>query len=62
MACVLLPFQDEMPVPIHTTMLELVTYLTSVTKSDREVVARVTELVNGGVVVLSGNFAGRKIA
>jgi hypothetical protein len=61
-ARVLLPFQPEMPVPIHTTMLELVTYLTSIAKSDGEVVSRVTELVNGGVVVLRGNFAGRKIA
>lgn len=50
-----------MPVPIPTTMLELVTYLSRITTSDREVVARVSELVNGGVVVLCGNFAGRKI-
>jgi len=51
-----------MPVPIHTTMLELVVYLSAVSATDREVVTRVTELVNGGVVVLRGNFAGRKIA
>lgn len=50
-----------MPVPIHTTMLELVTYLSTVIDSDRDVVARVTQLVNDGVVVLRGNFAGRKI-
>jgi len=50
-----------MPVPIHTTMLELVTYLSAVIDSDREVVARATQLVNDGVVVLRGNFAGRKI-
>lgn len=50
-----------MPVPIPTTMLELVTYLSRITANDREVVARVSELVNGGVVVLCGNFAGRKI-
>lgn len=50
-----------MPLPIHTTMLELVAYLSTVTKTDREVVARVTELVNGGVVVLRGNFAGQLI-
>ena len=42
-------------------MLELVTYLSRVTKSDGEVVAHVTELVNGGVVVLCGSFAGKKI-
>jgi len=54
-------FEIEMPLPIHTTMLELVAYLSTVTKTDREVVARVTELVNGGVVVLRGNFAGQKI-
>lgn len=42
-------------------MLELVTYLSAVMQTDREVVARVTELVNGGVVVLRGNFAGRKL-
>ena len=52
----------EMPVPIPTTMLELVTYLSKVAKSDREVVARATELVNGGVVVLCGSFAGQKIS
>jgi hypothetical protein len=50
-----------MPVPIPTTMLELVTYLSRVAKSDREIVARATELVNDGVVVLCGNFAGKKI-
>ena len=58
------PLRDvgvEMPVPIHTTMLELVAYLSTVTETDREVVARVTELVNGGVVVLRGNFAGHRI-
>ena len=43
-------------------MLELVTYLSAATRSDREVVAQVTELVNGGVVVLRGNFAGRKLS
>jgi len=53
--------RSTMPLPIHTTMLELVLYLSAVTATDREVVARVTELVNGGVVVLRGNFAGRRI-
>jgi predicted nucleic-acid-binding protein len=60
-AHVLLPLRTQMPLPIHTTMLELVTYLTSIAKNDREVVAQVTELVNGGVVVLSGSYAGRKL-
>lgn len=55
-------FQTEMPsFPIQTTMLELVTWLSRFTDDDREVVARVTRLVNGGIVVLRGNFAGRKI-
>ena len=48
--------------PIQTTMLELVTWLSRFTNDDREVVARATRLVNGGVVVLCGNFKGRKIA
>jgi hypothetical protein len=43
-------------------MLDLVTYLSRSATTDREVVARVTELVNGGVVVLCGSFAGRKLA
>lgn len=47
--------------PIQTTMLELVTWLSRFTDDDREVVARVTRLVNGGFVVLRGNFAGRLI-
>jgi hypothetical protein len=59
----LLPFRGEMPsLPIRTTMLELVTWLSRYTDDDREVVARVTRLVNGGYVVLCGNFAGRKIS
>ncbi|MBY0280144.1 hypothetical protein K2Z84_32830 [Candidatus Binatia bacterium] len=48
--------------PIKTTMLELVTWLSRFTDDDREVVARVTRLVNGGIVQLRGNFAGRKIS
>lgn len=47
--------------PIKTTMLELVTWLSRFTDDDREVVASVTRLVNGGFVQLRGNFAGRKI-
>lgn len=43
-------------------MLDLVTMLSRFTDDDREVVARVTRLVNGGYVVLCGNFAGRKIS
>ena len=63
MARALLPFRGEMPfLPIRTTMLDLVTILSRFTDDDREVVARVTRLVNGGYVVLCGNFAGRKIS
>lgn len=62
MARPLLLDSDQMPsLPIKTTMLELVTWLSRFTDDDREVVARVTRLVNGGFVVLRGNFAGRKI-
>lgn len=62
MARTLLPGSHQMPsLPIKTTMLELVTWLSRFTDDDREVVARVTRLVNGGFVVLRGNFAGRKI-
>jgi hypothetical protein len=50
-----------MPVPIHTTLLELVLCLAAVAKSDREVVARATELVNERVVILRGSFAGQTI-
>lgn len=42
-------------------MLDLVTYLSTAANNDREVAARVTELVNSGVVVLYGSFAGHKI-
>lgn len=51
-----------MPFPIPTTMLELVHWLSALSASDREVVARATELVNRDVVVLRGSFAGRKIS
>ncbi len=51
-----------MPRPIPITMLDLVHWLSAFSASDGEVVARVTELVNGGVVVLRGSFAGRKIS
>lgn len=43
-------------------MLELVSWLSRFTEDDREVVARATQLVNGGVVVLRGNFAGRRFS
>lgn len=63
MARALQSTRDKMPsFPIQTTMLELVTWLSRFTNDDREVVARATRLVNGGVVVLCGNFKGRKIA
>lgn len=44
-----------------TTLLDLVRAVQDVARSDREVVAVVTYLVNSGQVVLAGNFAGRKI-
>ena len=50
------------PFPIRTTMLELVCWLSPFTDDDREVVARATRLVNGGVVVLRGNFAGHRFS
>jgi hypothetical protein len=50
------------PFPIRTTMLELVCLLGRFTDDDREVVARATRLVNSGVVVLRGNFAGRRFS
>lgn len=50
-----------MPTPIETTLLDLVTAMTEITKSETEVLATVTYLVNSGKVVLRGNFAGQTI-
>jgi len=50
------------PFPIRMTMLELVCWLGRFTNDDRDVVARATRLVNGGAVVLRGNFAGRRFS
>lgn len=51
-----------MPVPIHTTMLELVRCVSAVAETDYEIVATVTYLVNTGKVVLRGSFAGERLA
>ena len=45
-----------------TTMLDLVTCITEVTRDDREVVATVVALVNSGRVRLTGNFRGARIS
>jgi hypothetical protein len=44
-----------------TTLLELVMAVQDCTRSDGEVVAVIAHLINTGRVVLSGNFAGRRI-
>jgi hypothetical protein len=41
---------------LETTLLELVSVMTSVEKSDETVVAQIVELVRGGWVKLTGNF------
>ena len=45
-----------------TTLLDLVTCITEVTRDDREVVATVVALVNSGRVRLTGNFRGARIS
>lgn len=50
-----------MPTQIETTLLDLVATMTELTKSESEVLATVTHLVNSGKVVLRGNFAGQTI-
>jgi hypothetical protein len=45
----------------HVTLLELVQTVQDFCRSDAEVVAVVTHLVNSGRVVLSGNFARSRI-
>ncbi len=47
---------------IRTTLLELVQRIQDCARSDDEVVAVVTYLVNTRRVRLAGNFAGRRIA
>ena len=46
----------------RTTLLDLVQTVQDHCRSDAEVVAVITHLVNSGRVVLRGNFAGRRIA
>ena len=48
--------------PIQRTMLDLVQAVMDFSKSDDEVVATVTYLVNSDKVRLRGNFAGARIA
>ena len=50
-----------MATPSQRTLLDLVQAVTHFAKSDNEVVATVTYLVNSGKVLLCGNFAGAKI-
>jgi hypothetical protein len=53
---------QEGPMTTDTTMLDLVTCISEVTRDDREVVATVVALVNSGRVRLTGNFRGARIA
>jgi hypothetical protein len=46
----------------QTTLLDLVQAVNQFAKSDKEVVATVTYLINSGRVRLCGNFAGAKIS
>jgi hypothetical protein len=52
---------QEAAMRIDTTMLELVSCISEVTRDDREVVATVVALVNSGRVRLTGNFRGARI-
>lgn len=46
---------------IDTTMLDLVSCISEVTRDDQEVVATVVALVNSGRVRLTGTFRGARI-
>jgi hypothetical protein len=46
----------------RVTLLELVQVVQDTCRSDAEVIAVITHLVNTGRVVLGGNFAGMQIA
>jgi hypothetical protein len=48
------------PWSIETTLLELVTAVQDVSRSDDEVVSVITRMVNSGRYVLRGIFAGSK--
>lgn len=43
------------------SLLDVVTAVQDCARSDREVVAIVSHLINSGRIVLRGNFAGQKI-
>jgi hypothetical protein len=45
-----------------TTLLELVAFLSGVTRDDREVVATVVALIDSGRVRLIGNFRGARLS
>jgi len=47
--------------PRFSTLLMLVQSLCDVTDSEEEVVRSAAELVNGGRVVLTGNFKGHRL-
>jgi hypothetical protein len=47
---------------IQSTLLDLVSSVSLVAKTEAEVVATVAHLVNSGRVQLCGNFAGAKIS
>jgi len=46
----------------HITLLDLVTVVSSLARTDAEVVATVVYLVNSGKVRLAGNFRGARFA
>ena len=46
----------------HITLLDLVTVVSSLARTDAEVVATVIYLVNSGKVRLAGNFRGARFA
>jgi len=46
----------------HVTLLDLVTVVSSLARTDAEVVATVVYLVNSGKVRLAGNFRGARFA
>jgi hypothetical protein len=53
---------QEATMTTETTLLDLVTCISEVTRDDREVVATVVDLINSGRVRLTGTFRGARIA
>ena len=51
-----------MKISRRVTMLELVQMVQDTARSDEEVVAVITHMINTGRVVLSGTFADKRIA